>query len=74
VQTYPVGDLLAKNQDLGGLFDLITETVAPGTWDDVGGAGTIQFFPANQQFVINQSGTVHDQIGELLVQLRSERR
>lgn len=74
VQTYQVGDLLGSNQDVDGLFDLITTTVGPDSWDDVGGDGTIQYSPTYQTLIINQRGALHDQIRDLLGQLRASDR
>lgn len=58
------------NADFDTLIDLITATIAPDTWDDVGGDGSIQGFPTNLSLVVNQTQEVHDQIADLLEQLR----
>ena len=44
----PMGDnefasVLAKNGDFDALIWLITETIAPGSWDSTGGPGSINF-------------------------------
>jgi len=56
--------------DFDTLIDLITATIAPTTWDDVGGEGSIQGFPTNLSLVVSQTQDVHQQIADLLVQLR----
>lgn len=56
--------------DFQSLIDLITQTIAPETWSDAGGAGTIREFPGNLSLVISQTQEVHDQIRDLLQQLR----
>jgi general secretion pathway protein D len=56
--------------DFDTLIDLITSTIAPTTWDDVGGEGSIQGFPTNLSLVVSQTREVHEQIADLLEQLR----
>lgn len=56
--------------DFDSLIDLITSTIAPTTWDDVGGPGSIQPFPTNLSLVVSQTQDVHEQIVDLLEQLR----
>ena len=58
--------------DYDSLIGLITSVVAPITWDEVGGPGTIQAFEANESLVISNSGDVHEQIQTLLQQLRTK--
>lgn len=56
--------------DFETLIDLITSTIAPTTWDDVGGPGTVQQFQGNLSLVISQTQEVHEEIADLLEQLR----
>jgi general secretion pathway protein D len=56
--------------DFDSLIDLITSTVAPTTWDTVGGPGSIAPFATNLSLVVSQTQEVHDQIADLLDQLR----
>ncbi|HET6881243.1 MAG TPA: hypothetical protein VFI31_13870 [Pirellulales bacterium] len=58
------------NADYESLIELITSTIAPTTWDDVGGPGSIQQFPSNLSLVISQTQEVHEEIADLLEQLR----
>ena len=56
--------------DFDTLIELITATIAPTTWDEVGGEGSIQGFPTNLSLVVSQTQEVHQQIADLLEQLR----
>lgn len=56
--------------DFDSLIDLITSTVAPTTWDSVGGPGSIAPFETNLSIVVSQTQAVHEQIVDLLEQLR----
>ncbi|MCH2210511.1 MAG: type II and III secretion system protein [Fuerstiella sp.] len=56
--------------DFSGLKDMITTAVAPGTWDIDGGEGTIGVSENTLSLIIRQTPAVHDQIVELLEQLR----
>ncbi|MFZ5832237.1 MAG: type II secretion system protein GspD, partial [Planctomycetota bacterium] len=56
--------------DFDALIELITTTIAPTTWDDVGGPGSIAEFETNLSLVISQTQQVHEQIVDLLQQLR----
>lgn len=52
------------------LIDLITRSVYPGTWEGLGGKGTIQFFPLGMALVINQTQEVQEEVSALLAALR----
>jgi hypothetical protein len=56
--------------DFHPLVELITTTVAPDTWEGVGGPGSIEPFPTNLSLVVDQTEEVHAQIVDLLEQLR----
>ena len=56
--------------DFDSLIELITTTVKPDTWDDVGGPGSIAEFETNLSLVISQTQEVHEEIADLLEQLR----
>jgi len=56
--------------DFGSLMDLIQSTVAFETWEPQGGAGQIKPFATNLSLVISQTQEVHEEIAELLEQLR----
>jgi type II secretory pathway component GspD/PulD (secretin) len=55
-------------QDL--LIKLITDCVAPQSWADVGGAGSIQYMPIGLALVVNQTPDVQEQVADLLEALR----
>ncbi|HYV35584.1 MAG TPA: hypothetical protein VE988_07765, partial [Gemmataceae bacterium] len=52
------------------LIRLITSTIAPNTWSDVGGKGTIQYYPIGNALVVNQTQDIQEQIIDLLQALR----
>ncbi len=56
--------------DFDSLIQLITSTIEPTSWDEVGGSGAIEEFRTNLSLVISQTEDVHDQIRDLLQQLR----
>ena len=57
-------------QNFQPLIDLIQGTVAADTWDTVGGPGAIRQFDTNLSLVISTTQEVHDEIADLLEQLR----
>lgn len=56
--------------DFDSLIELITSTISPTTWNDVGGPGSITSFEGNLSLVISQTQEVHEEIADLLEQLR----
>ncbi|MFN5798260.1 MAG: hypothetical protein ACK5AN_12065, partial [Planctomyces sp.] len=64
------GSNTVSNADFSGLVNLITTTVEPGTWDVDGGQGTIGQEENTLSLVIRQTSAVHEQIADLLTQLR----
>jgi type II secretory pathway component GspD/PulD (secretin) len=52
------------------LIKLITSTIAPHTWSQNGGRGTIDYFPMTMSVVINQSPDIQEQVLDLLDSLR----
>jgi general secretion pathway protein D len=56
--------------DFDSLIQLITTTIAPQSWDDVGGPGSVESFDTNLSLVVSQTQDVHEQIADLLEQLR----
>jgi general secretion pathway protein D len=56
--------------DFDSLIELITTTIAPTTWDEVGGPGSVSGFETNLSLVVSQTQEVHEQIADLLEQLR----
>jgi general secretion pathway protein D len=56
--------------DFESLIDLITSTVKPPSWETVGGPGSIAKFETNLSIVVSQTQEVHEEITDLLEQLR----
>jgi len=56
--------------DFDSLIQLMQQTIEPNSWSTVGGPGTVEPFAPNRSLVINQTQAVHDQISDLLAQLR----
>jgi len=52
------------------LMELITTTVVPESWEELGGPGSIAPFSTNLSLVISQTQEVHDKLADLLEQLR----
>ena len=66
----PASGSSVSNADFSALVNLITTTVEPGTWDVDGGQGTIGQEENTLSLVIRQTSAVHEQIADLLTQLR----
>jgi hypothetical protein len=54
------------------LVALIRNTVAPETWDVNGGNGSIYFYRPLNVIVVRQTQAVHDELGEVLGQIRRQ--
>ena len=48
------------------LVFFLLKTVAPNTWSDHGGPGTIDYHPLTMSLVVNQTPEVHERIARLL--------
>ena len=84
---YPVQDLVTRDSlfrpllepgrkvgaDFESLIELITSTIAPTTWDEVGGPGAIQPFAHSQALAISQTDDAHEEIAMLVAALRRTR-
>ncbi|MBP88587.1 MAG: hypothetical protein CMJ64_18040 [Planctomycetaceae bacterium] len=74
---YPVGNLVRDgsddpaNYDFDSLIEVITSTVAPDAWDEVGGPGAIDVLLPAPALVIAQTHEIHEQITKLLVTLEA---
>ena len=80
-KVYPVADLLApgdgkqpagEDYDYDSLADVITSSVAPDSWDEVGGPGSLAVAPFGHvnALVISQTYHIHRKIARLLEELR----
>jgi type II secretory pathway component GspD/PulD (secretin) len=56
--------------DFEPLVDLITSSVQPASWESVGGEGLIRPFEENLSLVVRQTQEVHEEIIDVLEQLR----
>jgi hypothetical protein len=86
-KVYPVQDLVTLDglfraprepgekagSDFSSLIELITSTIAPTTWDEVGGPGAIQGFAHSGALAISQTEEAHEEVAELLAALRRTR-
>jgi RNA polymerase sigma factor (sigma-70 family) len=73
-RVYPVADLVLTIPDGSKPPDLvrvITRTVEPQSWQEEGGAGTMEYFSDGRSLVVSQTSAVQDQIQELLNDLRA---
>lgn len=61
---------LTQPGDLQGLKTFITSRVRPNSWDAKGGPGAIQEIQNKLSLVISQTKAAHQEIGELLAQVR----
>ena len=52
------------------LIHLITSSVAPDTWEAMGGPGRIEYYPLGMALVINQTPDVIEEVNRLLESLR----
>jgi type II secretory pathway component GspD/PulD (secretin) len=77
-RTYAVADLIIPPGAGRGpmvtledeLVGLITRDVAPGSWSETGGPGTIDYFPLGMALVVNQTPEVQTEVARLLEALR----
>jgi hypothetical protein len=82
---YPVADLVPVTDpprtwlpnafgfvgsDFDALIEVITSIVAPTTWWDAGGPGSIEGEPYSMTLVAAQTNGVHEQMEQLLVKIR----
>jgi len=60
----------ASMVDFDSEIDLITSTIQPTTWDEVGGPGSIAFFEPTLDFVLAATEDVHEEVDALFDGLR----
>jgi hypothetical protein len=76
VHFYPIGDLsqaegFEKGLQYDRIIDVITSSISPESWEDVGGPGTLDVLSPGI-LVISQLDEKHDQIADLLTTLRKQ--
>jgi len=54
------------------LIDTIASSVRPGKWESQGGPGAITDYPLCDCLVVKQTREMHDQVAELLAQIRTQ--
>ena len=59
-----------RSTDFTELTNLITSTISPDTWEQAGGQARVQPFETTLSLVIRQTQKVHEEIADLLAQLR----
>lgn len=79
-RTYSVGELITPTTGTAWtcssctpeewLTRLVCRVVAPHAWSEMGGMGTIEYYPLGKALVVRQSPEIHEQIDELLTALR----
>jgi type II secretory pathway component GspD/PulD (secretin) len=52
------------------LIKMITSTIQPASWSDMGGPGTIEYWPLGLALVVNQTPDIQEQVADLLAALR----
>ncbi|MHB1038368.1 MAG: hypothetical protein ACYC35_28440 [Pirellulales bacterium] len=77
IKVYLVGDLVRQEgqprADFSSLMNVITATIAPSTWNQSGGVGSLVSFAPADALVCSQTEQVHQQITDLLEKLRKAR-
>ncbi len=82
VRVYPIGDLIHHPDPLADdvkdeavdLIEVIERSCRPGSWDTVGGPGSIKCFSQPEALILSQSAEVHEEIAKLLSDLRKQDR
>lgn len=71
-QDRPVPEAMrqAATPDFDSLVELMVATVEPNSWDEVGGPASVRPFETTLSLVIRQTQAAHDEIQDLLAQLR----
>src|SRR5262249_13727847 len=52
------------------LMRLIIDTIEPGSWDNLGGSGHVDYYPLGMSLVVNQTPDIQEQVNQLLERLR----
>lgn len=78
---YSVAELIGKKEgdqtvmdaaNAESLLKVIKSTIEPGSWDEVGGSGSVRLFEKTLSLVIRQNSRIHEEITALLDSLRSQ--
>ena len=68
--TYPVADLIKQEVLAETLMRFIANAVAPKSWEQAGGDGTMQYFPFGTAIVVYQPQPVQEEVARFLTDLR----
>lgn len=60
----------AERESAQQLMDVITGSIQPESWEDYGGTGVIRYFALGHALVITATSDVHNNVGDLIEQLR----
>src|SRR5207253_10400056 len=66
----PVTDAGSPTTIQDKLIALIKNSIKPESWDDMGGAGHIDYYPIGLALIVNQTPDIQEQVAELLQALR----
>ncbi|MES2793467.1 MAG: hypothetical protein V4719_27895 [Planctomycetota bacterium] len=66
----PEGMRRASQADFDSLMELVVSTVEPSSWVEVGGEASVKPFETTLSLVIRQTQQAHEEIQDLLAQLR----
>jgi hypothetical protein len=69
----PTADASPSEADFDTLIEVITTSIAPESWDEVGGPGSIDAFPLGLSLVVTQTPEIHERITVLLNDLEGLR-
>ncbi|MBA4017657.1 MAG: hypothetical protein C0483_10835 [Pirellula sp.] len=64
------GGNAAERESAKELMDVITGSIQPESWEDFGGKGVIRYFALGHALVITATSDVHNNVGDLIEQLR----
>jgi hypothetical protein len=78
IKVYPVVGLtsqpVVEGTEAQSLLRVLTNTVEPASWSQMGGPGSVEYFPEGVSLVIRQTADVHKQVQDLLDALRKSKR
>ena len=71
IVVYPIGDMTDRRVNSDSIIARLTTTVAPDTWDCVGGRGSIAAYPNRAALVVSNTSKVQKKIADALAKLRT---
>jgi hypothetical protein len=67
----PGGNRAAELESAKQLMDVITSTIQPESWEEVGGKGVIRYWTLGSALIIRNTSDVHGAVGDVIRQLRN---